>query len=69
MLRLLNLLVQTNSAPSQIVQPTGYSPSLFQLALNRVIKTAKPGSLIFLLSDFREWDKQAKNSLIRLSSQ
>lgn len=67
-LQLLNLLVQTNSAPSQIVQPTGYSPSLFQLALNRVIKTAKPGSLIFLLSDFREWDEQAKNSLIRLSS-
>jgi hypothetical protein len=30
--------------------------------------TARPGSLIFLLSDFREWDQQAKHTLIRLGN-
>ena len=66
-LKLLNLLVQMNSTSPPMVQPHDSSLSLFQLALNRVTKTARPGSLIFLLSDFREWDEQAKNSLIRLS--
>ena len=66
MLQLLNLLAQASAHPSQVVEPDRPSTSPLQLALNRVMATAKPGSLIFLFSDFREWDQQAKQTLIRL---
>jgi uncharacterized protein (DUF58 family) len=65
-LRVLNLLAQERAQPSQVLEHPGSSTSPLQLALNRVMTTAKPGSLIFLLSDFREWDQQAKQTLIRL---
>jgi uncharacterized protein (DUF58 family) len=64
-LQLLNILAQASARPTQ-VEHHSPSTSPLQLALNRVITTAKPGSLIFLLSDFREWDQQAKQTLIRL---
>ena len=64
-LQLLNILAQASARPTQ-VEHHSPSTSPLQLALNRVITTAKPGSLIFLLSDFREWDQLAKQTLIRL---
>jgi uncharacterized protein (DUF58 family) len=64
-LQLFNILAQASARPTQ-VEHHSPSTSPLQLALNRVITTAKPGSLIFLLSDFREWDQQAKQTLIRL---
>ena len=66
-LQVLNLLAQENARTSQVERLGSSSISPLQLALNRVMTTAKPGSLIFLLSDFREWDQQAKQTLIRLS--
>lgn len=66
MLQVLNLLAKANAHPSQAVERLRSSSSPLQLALNRVIATAKPGSLVFLLSDFRDWDQQAKQTLIRL---
>lgn len=65
-LQVLNLLAKANAHPSQVVERLRSSSSPLQLALNRVIATAKPGSLVFLLSDFRDWDQQAKQTLIRL---
>ncbi|MDH3505009.1 MAG: DUF58 domain-containing protein [Nitrospirota bacterium] len=65
-LQLLNLLAQDSVYPSQVLERQRPSTSPLQLALNRVLATAKPGSLIFLLSDFREWDQHAKQTLIRL---
>ncbi|HBP90080.1 MAG: DUF58 domain-containing protein [Nitrospira sp.] len=65
-LQLLNLLAQDMDHPSQRIERQKEFTSPLQLALNRVLTTAKPGSLIFVLSDFREWDQQAKQTLIRL---
>ncbi|HNP60154.1 MAG TPA: DUF58 domain-containing protein [Nitrospirales bacterium] len=65
-LQLLNLLAQDSVHPSEVNEQQNPSASPLQLALNRVQATAKPGSLIFLLSDFRDWDQQAKQTLIRL---
>ncbi len=66
-LQLLNLLAQTRSQPTQQRDHPQDSIAPLQLALKRVLTTAKPGSLIFLLSDYREWDQQAKQTLLRLS--
>ena len=65
-LQLLNLLAQESTHLSQEMERQSTTTSPLQLALNRVMTTAKPGSLIFLLSDFREWDQHAKQTLIRL---
>ena len=65
-LQLFNLLARSSVQPSQVIEHPKPSTSSLQLALNRVMTTARPGSLIFLLSDFREWDQQAKQTLIRL---
>ncbi|WP_342347381.1 DUF58 domain-containing protein [uncultured Nitrospira sp.] len=65
-LQLLNLLAQDSAHPSEVNERQNSLTSPLQLALNRVQITAKPGSLIFLLSDFRDWDQQAKQTLIRL---
>jgi uncharacterized protein (DUF58 family) len=66
-LQLINLLAQTRSHPTRQADHSHASIAPLQLALTRVLTTAKPGSLIFLLSDFRDWDQQAKHTLIRLS--
>ena len=65
-LQLLNILAQDRTRSSQMIEHQRPITSSLQLALNRVQSTAKPGSLIFLLSDFRDWDYQAKQTLIRL---
>ncbi len=66
-LQLLNILALATTHLAQVVDERHRSSiSPLQLALNRVITTAKPGSLIFILSDFREWDQQAKQTLIQL---
>ncbi|MDH5430104.1 MAG: DUF58 domain-containing protein [Nitrospirota bacterium] len=67
-LQLLNVLAN-RSGPSLTQNPEpGSSATSFRLALNRVLKAARPGSLIFLFSDFREWDQQAKTALRRLGA-
>jgi uncharacterized protein (DUF58 family) len=67
-LHLLKLLAQPRALPSEGAARPGPAASPLQLALNRVMTTARPGSLIFLLSDFREWDQQARQTLLRLGS-
>ena len=67
-LQLLNVLADRSG--QSLVKPPGpgSSATSFRLALNRVLKAARPGSLIFLFSDFREWDQQAKTALLRLGT-
>ena len=50
-----------NHAPEQ------HQPRDMNLAASRLRKAAKPGSLIFLISDFREMDEQAKSHIVNLS--
>lgn len=67
-LQLLNLLAQDRAHPSRVSDLQESSISPLQLALNRVLITARPGSLIFFLSDFRDWDQHARHTFIRLGS-
>ena len=69
-LKLLHLLSkgQSTTASIQRTKQLATVSSPLILAMNRVLKTARPGSLIFLLSDFHEWNQLAKNTLIRLGS-
>jgi uncharacterized protein (DUF58 family) len=67
-LQLLNVLADRSG--QSLVKPPGpgSAATSFRLALNRVLKAARPGSLIFLFSDFREWDQQTKTALRRLGA-
>lgn len=47
---------------------SGSSATSFRLALNRILKAARPGSLIFIFSDFRDWDQPSKTALLRLGA-
>ena len=67
-LQLLNVLANPSRESSMINAEPGMSATAFRLALNRILKAARPGSLIFLFSDFREWDQQAKTALLRLGA-
>ncbi len=67
-LQFLNILANRESQLLGRSVDTGASTTSFRLALNRVLKAARPGSLIFLFSDFREWDQQAKTALLRLGT-
>jgi uncharacterized protein (DUF58 family) len=67
-LQLLNLLVQVNARQPQNDTMAQTSGSPLQLALNRLLTTAKPGSCIFFLSDFRQWDQQTQHLLSRLGA-
>jgi uncharacterized protein (DUF58 family) len=67
-LQLLNVLANRSSESSVRNPEPGVSAISFRSALNRVLKGARPGSLIFLFSDFREWDQQAKTALLRLGA-
>ncbi len=67
-LQFLNVLANRESQPLGNRADPGDSATSFRLALNRVLKAARPGSLIFLFSDFREWDQQAKTALLRLGT-
>ena len=67
-LQLLNVLANRSAQSlAEFHKPTA-SPTSFRLALNRILKAARPGSLIFLFSDFREWDQQSKTALLRLGT-
>ena len=63
-LRLINRIVN-DAAWSPPPAPGGDSQSL-EHALQRLHRVARPGSLIFLISDFRELDSQAEIPLARL---
>lgn len=67
-LQLLNVLANRSGQYLPKNPEPASSAASFRLALNRVLKTARPGSLIFLFSDFREWDDQAKTALRRLGA-
>ena len=67
-LQLLNVLANRSGEWSAKTPDPQASALAFRLALNRILKAARPGSLIFLLSDFREWDGQAKTALLRLGA-
>jgi len=67
-LQLLNVLAsRPTESPVKNPEPSDSALS-FQLALNRVLKAARPGSLIFLLSDFRNWDQASKTAVLRLGA-
>ena len=67
-LQFLNVLAKRDSQALGRRADASDSATSFRLALNRVQKAARPGSLIFLFSDFREWDQQAKTALLRLGT-
>jgi len=67
-LQLLNILANRSRESSRGNPEPGTSTTAFRLALNRILKAARPGSLIFLFSDFREWDKQTQTALLRLGA-
>lgn len=67
-LQLLNVLANRSGQYLPKNPEPASSAASFRLALNRVLKAARPGSLIFLFSDFREWDDQAKTALRRLGA-
>ena len=67
-LQLLNVLADRSRESSVKKSEPASSTTSFRLALNRVLKAARPGSLIFLFSDFREWDQRAKTALLRLGA-
>ncbi len=65
-LRFLHMLVDVHehATPAE----TGQSPAPFSHALERVVRTARPGSLIFVLTDFPRLDRQIESSLKYLSA-
>jgi len=52
---------------SGAMQATQLPATAFREALSKLRRVAKPGSLIFLISDFRELDEQARSHLQYLS--
>ncbi|MGB0909042.1 MAG: DUF58 domain-containing protein [Nitrospirales bacterium] len=67
-LQVLDLLTRHHQQrEKQVSSPSEESGSAFVSALARVTRTARPGSLIFLLSDFRSMDAQAVRYLTQLS--
>ncbi len=67
-LQLLNVLANRSSKSFSELPQADVSATSFRLALNRILKAARPGSLIFLLSDFREWEQRSKTMLLRLGA-
>ncbi len=64
-LRLINRIVNDATWAGQI--PEGTGKQSLEHALLRLRRVARPGSLIFLISDFRYLDAQAEIQLSRLS--
>ena len=67
-LQLLNVLANRSSQSTRKTLEPDASATSFRLALNRVLKAARPGSLVFIFSDFREWDQRSKTALLRLGA-
>ena len=63
-LRLINRIV--NDAAWSLPASAGGDRQSLEHALQRLRRVARPGSLIFLISDFRELDSQAEIPLTRL---
>ncbi len=63
-LRLINRIV--NDAAWSLPASAGGDRQSLEHALQRLRRVARPGSLIFLISDFRELDSQAEIPLARL---
>lgn len=63
----LNFIKQTCSHPAWNNKATHNESRNMGQAMSRLRKVTRPGSLIFLLSDFREMDKQAESHLINIA--
>ena len=44
-----------------------YSSDVFAQALIRLRRLVKPGSLIYIISDFRQWDEASEQQLMQMS--
>jgi uncharacterized protein (DUF58 family) len=67
-LQLLNVLANRSRESFTSKPEPGMAATAFRLAINRILKAARPGSLVFLFSDFREWDQQARTAVLRLGA-
>jgi len=63
----LDFISRTCAHPVWSQVPDYRQPRNMHLAAARLRKAARPGSLIFLISDFRELDDQARSHIINLS--
>jgi uncharacterized protein (DUF58 family) len=63
----LDFIRRTCSHPAWSHSHTTAQTRDMALSMSRLRKVAKPGSLLFLLSDFREMDAQTKSHLINIS--
>lgn len=71
-LQMIQGLYQFNSALSLTPPPTNPEPSddnsqSFEQALSTLDRLAKPGSLVFIISDFYDFDDRARQSLKKIS--
>ena len=63
----LDFIRRTCAHPAWEHAPEPQQTRNMNLAASRLRKVVKPGSLIFLISDFREMDEQARSHIINLS--
>jgi uncharacterized protein (DUF58 family) len=63
---LLRFLQNLTGAPSQTASPSAGVPSI-ETALERLRRQVRPGSLVFLLSDFRHLDERGQLHLAHLA--
>jgi len=63
----LDFIRRSCAHPAWENTPEPQQPRNMNLAASRLRKVVKPGSLIFLISDFREMDEQARSHIINLS--
>ncbi len=66
-LQVLDLLTRHHQEVRHTQRHKNGERSVFESALARVTRTARPGSLIFVLSDFRNMNTQTVSYFIRLS--
>jgi len=63
----LDFIRRSCDHPAWTNDPAHHQARNMNLAASRLRKVVKPGSLIFLISDFREMDEQARSHIINLS--
>lgn len=63
----LDFIRRSCDHPAWSNTPKPQQPRNMHLAASRLRKVVKPGSLIFLISDFRELDDQARSHIINLA--
>jgi len=64
---MLDSILDSHLEPTQTVPDKSNNISAFAQSLARLRRLAKPGSLIYIMSDFRNMDKDCKRHLSRLS--